>query len=639
MKIKHIRNKSNNEISPFKKIEGVQLVDETSDADRIIIEARNRGELESLDAQNYANPLLWWRSEDNPPLSVSESMDVVFARNAGQVIYHLLQGREKKPVPDLNPLTGLPANKAVFNDLRQISNKPRTAACYLDLTDFKPYNEVYGFTSGDRVIAGFADMLSDCLEKICGSGAYFLGHIGGDDFYASAPVDKIEALFEKINSAFLILRESFYTPADKSRGEIVAFNRKGEREKFRLMGICGVAFSPASENISSPERAAAFATYLKETAKSLRVSDNVFITPSQIDFIPGGLVKFSLNTRIPLARRRAAIEAMGQSGMAHYGRSLIQIYEQSCEVMVRKSVLYSLGRLRFLPALNLITEALNDVNPHIRTRAVEALGNIGGAGEVERIGEMLSDPNRYTAIMAAKSLGHIGHPDGLKYLKNLPENASRWLKMEAAHSRCILRDYDALELLEKMLKDLNYILRKKASLTISFIKTPRALEILLKYFFREKNPDVRESQIISALRIIKKIDPGELEKFSFKLWKMYRKTPDKLKAAFLSAAARTGSKKFIKEAEKRKGSLSGEVRREVTGALAFSGDPGHREYVLSRLQDECAPAREKSAEILGEMKNLSCIEGLRQALKDRNSGVRKTAARSIIRLVTENNEP
>ncbi|MGM0568258.1 MAG: HEAT repeat domain-containing protein, partial [Elusimicrobiota bacterium] len=386
---------------------------------------------------------------------------------------------------NLNPLTGLPANRLVIQNLRQILTEHSAAAVYLDLTDFKPYNEVYGFAAGDRVIVGFARMVEKILTGICKEKNFFLGHIGGDDFFFSTRLQFVDQIFKLIDREFIALRESFYSASDKARSSIIAFNRKGEREKFPLMGVCGAAFSPRRENIYSAEEAAAFATYLKDTAKKLRVSDNIFINPEKLDIIPGGLPEFSLDKKIPLAKRRAAIESMGQSGMAHYGRALIKIYYKTDEIMIKKSVLYALGKLRYLPARSLIEKAFNSENAHLRTRAVEAMGSIGGAEDTDKIGAMIKDPNPYTAAMAAKALALTGSPKALSYLKNIPQSAPVRLKMEAANSRALLKDPESIKELGKRIKDANPLLRKKASKALSFIKTPASLKILIKSFLKE----------------------------------------------------------------------------------------------------------------------------------------------------------
>ena len=72
---------------------------------------------------------------------------------------------------------------------------------YLDLDNFKAYNDVYGFLKGDQIIEFTADTIissvhSDEIENT------FVGHIGGDDFVAIVPGTNCEKLCQNIISHF-----------------------------------------------------------------------------------------------------------------------------------------------------------------------------------------------------------------------------------------------------------------------------------------------------------------------------------------------------------------------------------------------------------------------------------------------------
>ncbi len=72
---------------------------------------------------------------------------------------------------------------------------------YVDLDNFKAYNDVYGFLNGDEIIKFTAETIvnlvhSDKLENT------FVGHIGGDDFVAIVPGTNCEKLCQNIISHF-----------------------------------------------------------------------------------------------------------------------------------------------------------------------------------------------------------------------------------------------------------------------------------------------------------------------------------------------------------------------------------------------------------------------------------------------------
>ncbi|ADQ08115.1 diguanylate cyclase/phosphodiesterase [Caldicellulosiruptor hydrothermalis 108] len=137
----------------------------------------------------------------------------------------------------LNPLTNLPGNLLIEKEINSALEKERDFYIfYIDIDNFKPFNDYYGFEKGDKVILHLASILKeirmDWQEKV------FVGHIGGDDFivivYDKAEIEKIaKKVVEEFDSSILY----FYDHCDLARGYIEAKNRKGEVEKFGLMSL------------------------------------------------------------------------------------------------------------------------------------------------------------------------------------------------------------------------------------------------------------------------------------------------------------------------------------------------------------------------------------------------------------------
>ena len=107
---------------------------------------------------------------------------------------------------------------------------------YVDLDNFKAYNDVYGFLKGDEIIEFTAETIvkmvhSDELENT------FVGHIGGDDFVAIVPGTNCEKLCQNIISYFDKNVERYFTEADIEKGYIEVANRKGIIEQFPLTSV------------------------------------------------------------------------------------------------------------------------------------------------------------------------------------------------------------------------------------------------------------------------------------------------------------------------------------------------------------------------------------------------------------------
>ena len=137
----------------------------------------------------------------------------------------------------ISPLTGLPGNVQIHAELKKrLSNKEDFCVLYLDLDNFKAYNDVYGFLKGDQIIKFTADVITSSVHDAYQEGT-FVGHIGGDDFVAIVPGTNCERLCQTIISQFDSRVLSFFTPEDAKKGYIEVPNRKGIIEQFPLTSI------------------------------------------------------------------------------------------------------------------------------------------------------------------------------------------------------------------------------------------------------------------------------------------------------------------------------------------------------------------------------------------------------------------
>ena len=137
----------------------------------------------------------------------------------------------------VSPLTGLPGNVQIHAELKKrISRNEDFSVLYLDLDNFKAYNDVYGFLKGDQIIEFTADTIvnsvhSDKIENT------FVGHIGGDDFVAIVPGCNCEELCQNILAEFDKKIGAFFTEEDMEQGYIEVANRKGIIEQFPLTSL------------------------------------------------------------------------------------------------------------------------------------------------------------------------------------------------------------------------------------------------------------------------------------------------------------------------------------------------------------------------------------------------------------------
>lgn len=143
----------------------------------------------------------------------------------------------------LNPLTGLPGNLAIEQRMKQcIDNRLPFTAFYIDIDNFKAFNDVYGFEKGDLVIKILADTL-----KHYASDEQFVGHIGGDDFIVIIDKYVDESFYGEIVRNFERDALKLYNETDVNNGYITVENRRGEIEKFPLIRLTIVSASNKTE--------------------------------------------------------------------------------------------------------------------------------------------------------------------------------------------------------------------------------------------------------------------------------------------------------------------------------------------------------------------------------------------------------
>lgn len=137
----------------------------------------------------------------------------------------------------VSPLTGLPGNVQIQAEMKKrLMNKEEFAIAYVDLDNFKAYNDVYGFSAGDEIIKFTSSVLLDNIHKI-EDGDNFVGHIGGDDFIAIVSKTNYESLCQGMITQFDKDITSFYDADDVERGYVEVANRRGIIEQFPLVSI------------------------------------------------------------------------------------------------------------------------------------------------------------------------------------------------------------------------------------------------------------------------------------------------------------------------------------------------------------------------------------------------------------------
>ena len=168
----------------------------------------------------------------------------------------------------VSPLTGLPGNHRIEEELadRVVKAEP-FAVLYLDLDNFKAFNDCYGFLRGDEVITLLATAARRAVME-AGEPAPFLGHIGGDDFVVVSLPEQAEALAKRVVDVFDSSAPRLHDAIDAERGYIEITDRQGKIRRFPLVSVSiGIAMS-GNRMFADKREVVDVATEMKKVAKT-----------------------------------------------------------------------------------------------------------------------------------------------------------------------------------------------------------------------------------------------------------------------------------------------------------------------------------------------------------------------------------
>ncbi|MEA2453550.1 MAG: hypothetical protein QOG04_2260 [Actinomycetota bacterium] len=176
--------------------------------------------------------------------------------------------RRSREMRAINPLTQLPGNVQIQEEVAgRVSAGTPFALMYIDLNDFKAYNDFYGFARGDEVIKLLAKCAGSSVQESAGAEG-FLGHIGGDDFVAIVDPTKAETAAQAIIDCWDQEIPRLYDESDVGRGYIEVADRRKEMHKFPLTTVSVGIATNISRPIRSHWEASEIATEMKTFAKS-----------------------------------------------------------------------------------------------------------------------------------------------------------------------------------------------------------------------------------------------------------------------------------------------------------------------------------------------------------------------------------
>jgi diguanylate cyclase (GGDEF)-like protein len=171
----------------------------------------------------------------------------------------------------------LPGNVPIFEYLDQlIQDRQVFTVAYCDIDNFKPYNDVYGYGEGDKVIKLIAEILRSNVHPSID----FIGHVGGDDFIVVFSGDNWMERCRSILHDFEHQIPDLYSDEDILRGGILSHSREGDERFFPIMTLSIGAVIPNTTQSITHDDVANMASQAKHHAKA--ISGNSLFTERRV---------------------------------------------------------------------------------------------------------------------------------------------------------------------------------------------------------------------------------------------------------------------------------------------------------------------------------------------------------------------
>ena len=140
---------------------------------------------------------------------------------------------------DRNPTSGLPGGRAIDTEiLRRVERGDSFAVCYLDLDNFKPFADTFGFAIADEVIRGLGAAIREASTLVNGPANHdFVGHIGGDDFIAVTDRERVSTFVHECSTRCRAVVAQAVGGDAGSRGSYRGLDREGQLREFPLASI------------------------------------------------------------------------------------------------------------------------------------------------------------------------------------------------------------------------------------------------------------------------------------------------------------------------------------------------------------------------------------------------------------------
>jgi GGDEF domain-containing protein len=183
---------------------------------------------------------------------------------------------------DASPLTRLPGNIAIERSInRRLRDRTSFAMCYLDLDNFKSYNDRYGYIKASEILKKTGEVIYEAVKRLNDPDA-FVGHIGGDDFVVVIDARLAKAACQEIIARFDEMIPAYYSAEDRAIGAIDGVDRYGVPRIFPIISMSIAALTCQPGAYASAAEIATAAAEVKDRVKESSGSNYIIVREAGI---------------------------------------------------------------------------------------------------------------------------------------------------------------------------------------------------------------------------------------------------------------------------------------------------------------------------------------------------------------------
>ena len=197
--------------------------------------------------------------------------------------------------------------------------------------------------------------------------------------------------------------------------------------------------------------------------------------------------------------QEAALDALVAQGGPEVARQLFSLLK-SDDSTIRNLAVEGLQRLPGV-IVEVVGEAINDPDPHIRKILADLLGQASGPEVVRLLTPLLADPCANVRTAAANSLGNVRHSDAVPLLIQACRDEELWVRFSAIEALGMIGEPSALPMVRTFLESSNLTLLCAAVEAIGKLGTSEDIPTLLEMLPTARLP-LRHYLFVTIVRLV-----------------------------------------------------------------------------------------------------------------------------------------